>query len=152
MADLDIRQVTAYHGLRILCTGSRDWKDWEAIRRCFAFWVPYAGGTITVIHGAQVTEETDALGRKTGEKWGADHIVDQLARQMGAIVDPHPADWERWGKKAGHLRNQEMVDLNNHNLIDVCLAWPLQSSRGTFDCMRRAALARIPVLNYGYRP
>ena len=152
MADLDIREAAAYHGLRLLCTGSRDWKDWAAIRRRFAYWIP-AGlpSWTTIIHGAQVTEETDALGRKTGEKWGADYIVDQIARELGAIVDPHPADWKRWGKRAGVLRNQEMVDLDKIEHIDACLAWPLGESRGTRDCMSRATLAGIPVLNYGDR-
>lgn len=127
----------------ILCTGSRDWRDWEAIRRRFAYWVH---ADTTVIHGAQVSED-----KKTGEKWGADWIVDQLARQLGAIVDPHPADWKRFGKRAGGIRNQEMVDLHQIRPIDVCLAWPLGKSPGTRDCMRRAARAGIQVMNYGDR-
>lgn len=145
MADLDIREAAAYHGLRILATGSRHWRDWAAIDRRLVYWIsgPYP---ITIIHGAQVSED-----EKTGEKWGADYIVDYLARARGAVVDPHPADWKLLGKQAGPVRNQEMVDLSKLDPIDVCLAWPLGVSRGTRDCMRRAALARIPILNYGDR-
>jgi hypothetical protein len=145
VADQDIREAVAQTGLRMLCTGSRDWRDWAAIQRRLVYWIS-GPGPITVIHGAQVSED-----KKTGEKWGADYFVDQLARQMGAVVDPHPADWKLLGKQAGRVRNQIMVDLNKIEPIHVCLAWPLGRSPGTRDCMRRAALARIPIMNYGDR-
>jgi hypothetical protein len=144
MADLDIRLATYQTDLRLLCTGSRDWRDWISIRRVLGFYVGSVQGTVTVIHGAQVSED-----EKTHEKWGADYIVDQVARELGAVVDPHPAKWRMFGKRAGRLRNQEMVDLHFIRPIDLCLAWPLGKSPGTRDCMARAELAHIPVENHG---
>jgi hypothetical protein len=125
--------------ITVLATGSRNWRDWQGIAKPLRIFRLAVEGPITFRHGAQVSENKD-----TGEKWGADYIVDQLAQQMGALVDPHPADWERWGKRAGGIRNQEMIDAGG---INICLAWPLGKSTGTWDCMRRAALAGIPVID-----
>jgi len=150
MSDFDIREAALQGNLRLLCTGSRHWRDWLPIRKVLGFYVGSVQGTVTVIHGAQVSED-----KETGEKWGADFIVDQIARELNVIlpgrviVDPHPAKWKLFGKRAGHLRNQEMVDLHFITPIDLCLAWPLGKSPGTRDCMRRAALAHIPVENHG---
>lgn len=43
------------------------------------------------------------------------------------------------GKAGGPLRNQKMVDFG----ADLCLAFPLPESRGTYDCARRARAANI---------
>ena len=114
--------------LRILVTGSRNWTDWNAIAtaigRASTGWSP---SSVTVVHGACPT--------------GADAIADELADRFGFTVERHPADWDRHGRAAGPIRNQEMVNLG----ADVCLALPLGSSRGTYDCMSRAKAACIPV-------
>lgn len=73
---------------------------------------------------------------------GADLACHQYAQQFPNITrEPHPAHWHRDGAKAGPLRNQHMVDLGAHR----CLAFPRPNSKGTWDCIRRAADAGIPV-------
>lgn len=89
---------------------------------------------------------------------GADIIAGNVATQLGFDVESYPAKWERpcdqscyhpprmkngkpYCPVAGHIRNQYMVDLG----ADVCLAFPMLGSRGTWDCVRRAKKAGIPV-------
>jgi hypothetical protein len=73
--------------------------------------------------------------------------ADVACRTWVAIRGPrvrseqHPADWNTHGKAAGPIRNQAMVDLG----ADLCLAFPRADSKGTWDCVRRAADAGIPV-------
>jgi hypothetical protein len=45
------------------------------------------------------------------------------------------ADWGTHGKAAGPIRNHEMVDSGG----DICIAWPLEDSKGTKDCAQYAA-------------
>lgn len=51
------------------------------------------------------------------------------------------ANWTKYGKKAGPIRNHEMVDSG----ADLCIAWPLEESKGTKDCTLYAASKDIPV-------
>lgn len=130
--------------MRILITGSRDWDDYRAITdeigRVVREYLLEGGRNVTVVHGGAA---------------GADSIAGEIAEQLGATVEVHPAKWEthtdqcpdwhwtlRKCKMAGHRRNQEMVDLG----ADVCLAFIKNDSRGATSCADRALKAGIPVL------
>lgn len=128
---------------RILVTGSRDWRDWQAMRDALTEVVREMPGPYTIIHGGQ-----NGLDRLTGERYGADYIADQLGRQMGAEIEPYPVPktvWRRLGKAAGPIRNKVMVESG----ADICLAFPLGISKGTRGCMELAEAAGIPVRNKG---
>jgi hypothetical protein len=116
--------------VRILVTGSRDWTDADAIESgLWAVWVdagsPLLTESMTVAHGACPT--------------GADAIADAIALRVGMQVERHPADWERYGKRAGFIRNAEMVALG----ADICLAFIKDHSRGatmTADLAEKAGI------------
>lgn len=113
---------------RVLVTGSRDWSDVSAVYAALdAQRAKFPD--LVVVHGDCPT--------------GADSFARQWARTRGVPMEAYPARWERYGKVAGPKRNQRMVDLG----ADVCLAFPLGASRGTRDCMRRAVVAGIPVVD-----
>lgn len=80
---------------------------------------------------------------------GADIIAQYWARQYDGLEDdPMPADWEKYGKPAGHIRNQEMVDKEPQP--DVCLAFFKSgaANRGTQNCVDKAVAAGIPVKKF----
>jgi hypothetical protein len=77
----------------------------------------------------------------TGGAQGADTLAHQTAVEMGYAVEIFKADWDKYGKRAGPDRNQRMVNAG----ADLCLAFPLAGSIGTWDCVRRARAAGIPV-------
>jgi hypothetical protein len=55
-----------------------------------------------------------------------------------------PAKWDEYGKAAGPIRNQEMVD----SKPDLVLAFWDGRSPGTLDAIKRAVLAGIEVNIY----
>lgn len=75
-----------------------------------------------------------------GDARGADSLADHVARGFGFKTDPHPADWQRHGKGAGPIRNQQMLDAG----ADLVVAFP--GGRGTADMVRRAREAGVPVM------
>lgn len=70
-----------------------------------------------------------------------DKIAQRWANLHGIQTEEHPADWEGYGRAAGPMRNKHMVNLG----ADICLAFPLSDSRGTFNCIKLASAAGIPV-------
>lgn len=119
--------------IKVLVTGSRHLEGEAAYMRiCDAFEEAYQEwdwGSLWVVHG-------DAP--------GADSIAAVVAEGylQVAQIQPVPADWETYGKAAGPIRNQRMVNLGGYNL---CLAFPEPDSNGTWDCVKRASLAGIRV-------
>ena len=41
---------------------------------------------------------------------GVDSVAAEIARDLGYAVKEFPADWETYGKAAGHIRNKQMAD------------------------------------------
>lgn len=104
--------------MKILITGSRDWNDVETILNRLSKLPPGS----TIIHGACR---------------GADMIAHAVAEQLGFIVRAFPADWDRYGLRAGRIRNRQMLDdehMPHHNdPVDIVLAFHdwLELSKGT---------------------
>jgi hypothetical protein len=128
---------------RLLVTGSRDWTDarivGEALEAGLAvLQVRVAqAGRCTLVHGA---------GR------GLDELAGEQATRMGMTLEPHPADWSRLGRRAGPVRNQEMVAAG----ADLCIGFPLGRlgsgvSRGTWGTVAAARAAGIPTLVVWHR-
>ena len=80
----------------------------------------YPDQPITLIHG--------------GAK-GVDSSAAVEGQQRGWTVSCYPADWQQYGKAAGPLRNQRMVDEQPH----LALAVLDPDSRGTLNCLQQLA-------------
>lgn len=130
---------------RLLVTGSRHYSDVEIVRR----WLHNAFEYLSVEEWEEISFNEVNVVLPSSERvvlvHGGARGLDSLAATLwsmhgGGSVEAHPADWEKHGKAAGPIRNQEMVNLG----ADLCLAFPLGESRGTRDCIYRALLAGIP--------
>lgn len=118
---------------RVLVTGSRTWTDHDVVRDALVKARWDASGPIVVVHGACPS--------------GADAIAAWWCRQFDHLdiaQEPHPADWDSLGKRAGFARNAEMVALG----ADVCLAFIVDNSRGASHTADLAEKAGIPTRRY----
>lgn len=79
-----------------------------------------------------------------GDCIGADKIGGKIAEKLGFKVKAYPADWSL-GKKAGPLRNRQML---NENKIDLVLAFHdnIENSKGTKNMINQARKKDILVL------
>lgn len=73
-----------------------------------------------------------------GRGRGCDQDAEWWAHQHYLPVTLFPAEWERYGRAAGPIRNQQMVEY-----AEGCIAFP--GGRGTADCLHRAQAAGLPV-------
>lgn len=113
--------------MRILITGSRTWTHHALIHRALAaVWHPDA----ILVSGACPR--------------GADALCEACWAHWGGRIERHPANWTRYGRRAGFLRNQAMVD----SAPDHCLAFIRANSPGASHTARLAQHAGIPTTIY----
>jgi len=119
--------------MKVLVCGSRAWLEQKPIERELR---KLPSGTI-VVHGACR---------------GADNIAGYVAKDiLGWPVRPYPAAWDYYGKAAGVLRNQKMLDEEHPDKdgvrIDKVLVFheDLCVGSGTADMVNRVEAAEIPV-------
>lgn len=76
----------------------------------------------------------------SGGAKGADSLATLYANDKCIPYTVYPANWDRYGKSAGMVRNDQIV----HD-CDVVLAFPTKESVGTWDTIRKAEKAEKEV-------
>jgi hypothetical protein len=108
--------------MNLAIVGSRNFTDPERLSRI----VDKVQGDITLI--------------VSGGARGADTLAEYYAKKKAIPYLIFPADWDKHGKKAGILRNQDIVDN-----ADAMIAFLAPESKGTRDSIKRAQKKGIPV-------
>ena len=122
--------------MKVLITGDREWTDIE-----------------------RVIEEFEKLPSDTiiiqGECRGADLICKAVAEQFGFKTRDYPADWKKFKKAAGPIRNRQMLK-EEHLLrepIDLCLVFhnDIENSNGTADmlsCVEKTTIEHRLIMSH----
>ena len=71
---------------------------------------------------------------------GADAYAVEWAKDRGVRCYGFEANWQEFGRRAGPLRNQQMIDFG----LDGLIAFP--GGRGTADMLRRALAQGVTVM------
>jgi hypothetical protein len=117
--------------IRILVTGSRDLANAYLVNATL-------DGVLDGLMYAK-PDDTDIVLIHGGAK-GADTLAANWAASKGIRCERYNAQWDAYGKAAGPMRNQQMVDTG----ADVVVGFLAEGSRGTADCLKRATKAGIP--------
>jgi hypothetical protein len=110
--------------LIILVTGGRDYADEDHVLATFKAFIREHGKPDLLI---------------VGDATGADSLARVVAYELDIPVEVHYADWSLWGKRAGIIRNAEMVARGP----DFLLHFP--GNKGTADCIMRCVRKKIPL-------
>lgn len=135
--------------MKVIVCGSRTFHDRAVVNTVLnGFWWPtYDPGDDQVVshHNLTIIE---------GGARGADAYAADWARAHdGVALVEYPADWKTHQQAAGPIRNQLMLD--DQVEIDLVIAFvnkDLERSVGTFDMVRKARGAGIPVWVVEVRP
>lgn len=79
---------------RVIIAGGRNFNDYDLLIKTMDHLLSNIKDDITVV---------------CGKARGADTLGERYAKERGFLVQYFPADWERYGKAAGYLRNTEMA-------------------------------------------
>lgn len=101
--------------MKVIIAGGRDVTDYSAV--------------VSAIKASLFTI-TEVV---SGKARGADRLGELWAEANGIPIKPFPADWNQYGRGAGHIRNEQMAEY-----ADALIAiWDGQS-RGTKNMIERA--------------
>lgn len=110
---------------RVIIAGSRDFSNYELLRQ-------YADYILS-----KIPEEIEIV---SGGASGADALGERYARERGYRIRRFPAEWERYGLKAGPLRNREMA-----KYADALIAYWDGISRGTKNMIDEATARGLKI-------
>lgn len=111
--------------MRVLFCGSRNWTDQVAILNALN---ELPADTVIIHGGAR----------------GADEMAGKMAEDiLGLEVEVYEADWERYGRAAGPIRNKQMLDEGKPGLV---IAFLKPGSKGTKHMIKIAREAKIPTI------
>ncbi len=79
---------------------------------------------------------------------GADKLAQKACKQAGIKFKEYNANWEKYGKKAGPIRNQKMLDDNKDIELLAVFHENLDKSKGTRDMIKRAKKAKIKIIKF----
>lgn len=116
---------------RVIVTGSREWTASFKMRAVLRELAKVYGSNTVIVHG---------------NARGADQMAARYAPGFGLKTESHPAEWEKYGRAAGPIRNQCMVELG----ADFALAFFVcrLPCVGTRHCVELLQKAEIPVRKY----
>ncbi len=79
-----------------------------------------------------------------GEAEGADRLARSVAEELGLTVEPYPANWAHYGKAAGPIRNKQMLDNGQPDIV-IYFHDDLAKSVGTRHMVKQAIQRGIAV-------
>jgi hypothetical protein len=110
--------------MRVLVCGGRDYNDYEKVRWALE---PFLNPEVTtIIHGGAT---------------GADSLAGRWAEENAIPVEIYFADWNKYGKRAGYIRNVQML---NEGKPDTVIAFP--GGKGTEMMINLARSAKVDVI------
>lgn len=105
---------------RIIIAGGRDFNDYRLLK-------------YEVKKFILESCETPDIEIVSGKARGADSLGEAFAMEYWFPIEEFPADWDKHGKSAGHIRNEEMAKYATH-----CICFWDGSSRGTKNMIENA--------------
>lgn len=114
--------------MNVLICGSRHFNNYELLKKILNKILKDKKGIIVL----------------SGKARGADTLGEKYAEEKNIPVKEFPAKWDKYGKAAGPIRNQEMIDI-----ADMTIAFfgeNPEKSRGTKDAVSRSKKKGIPVI------
>lgn len=111
--------------MKIIIAGGRDFKDYEKLKGVCDDILP----------------QFDNVSLVSGTAKGADRLGERYAKENGYEVKKFPADWGKYGKRAGYLRNLEMA-----KYADGLIAFHDHNSKGTKNMISEAGKQELMIV------
>lgn len=122
--------------LRILVCGGRHFDDYALLEK-----------TIDDIVAENCLKGVEIV---SGHCDGADKLGELYAEKHFSALKIFPAEWKKYGKRAGPMRNKQMVDYISGFKNKIVIAFVSENTKGTRNTIALAKKANIRVIEKEY--
>ena len=119
--------------IKVIIAGTRDFNDYAFLKKNVDYFLQ------------GINPNNEEIEIVSGNARGADKLGERYAKEHNLPVKLFPANWDKYGKQAGYLRNQEMA-----NYSDVLIAFWDEKSKGTKHMIDIAKKQDLTVIVVGY--
>ena len=123
---------------RIVICGGRHFNDYEQLKTTITYFLK------------QRKIEIENVEIVSGHCQGADMLGEQYAKEYGLNLTIFPADWQRYKRKAGPIRNKQMIEYIMQTENKAVIAFVSENSKGTKQTVLLAKRAGIFVVETHY--
>lgn len=124
---------------RIIVCGGRHFNDYACLESIL--------DDVLADHNLGYTEVEVVSG---GCPSGADALGELYAATHNIQCSRFPAEWDRFGKAAGPIRNSQMVNYAGESQKPIVVAFSNSTTRGTNDTIKKANKLGIEIVNIQY--
>ena len=96
---------------KVIIAGSRSFSDYDLLKKHADYMLSRIQEPIEIVSGGAT---------------GADALGERYAQEKGLEIEYYPADWDKYGKSAGYIRNKQMA-----RNADALIAFWDGTSKGT---------------------
>lgn len=111
---------------RIIIAGSRNFNDYYKMLK------------VLDEFGVHLINTIDPIEIVSGHARGADRLGEKFARAWGYPLKIFVADWAKYGKVAGPIRNERMAKYASEADRGILIAFPVGESKGTRNMIKLA--------------
>ena len=119
--------------IKVIIAGTRDFNDYAFLKKNLDYFLQ------------GINPNNEEIEIVSGNARGADKLGERYAKEHNLPVKLFRANWDKYGKRAGYLRNQEMA-----NYSDMLIAFWDEKSKGTKHMIDIAKKQSLTVIVVGY--
>ena len=113
--------------IRVICAGCRSFGDYKLLSDTLDSFLRIYDFEMEIV---------------SGTCYGADQLGERYAQERKLCCKQFPAEWKRYGRKAGPIRNRQMADYATH----LVAFWDGNKTHsGTWDMIRTATKLNLHV-------
>lgn len=124
--------------IRVIVAGGRDFSDYKFMKKKLLYYF-----------GNYNMEDIEII---SGTANGADKLGERFATEMGCKLTRMPAEWEKFGRKAGYIRNDDMAKYakSDPEIKSACVCFWNGLSKGTKHMIDLAKKRKVNLKVVGY--
>ncbi len=86
----------------------------------------------------------------SGHCEGADMLGELYAKKHGIVCKVFPAEWTKYGRAAGPIRNSQMIEYASESTIPIVVAFVSPRTKGTTDTVNKATKRGFSIFRHEY--